>query len=1094
MKKCKNKEKRMAFIRSCILLIALLFFCTNVNFAQAGVSSTKEVNQKGIVITGKVTDGTTNEELIGVTVTVKGETGGVITDLEGNYSISVPYAEATLVFSYIGFQPQTVKLSGQTTLNVKLVEDTKALEEVVVVGYTTQKRENITGAVATITTKDLVQSPTANINNALAGRLPGLIVNQFSGGEPGVDKSELFIRGKATYGDQSPIVIVDGVERDMSYLSADEIETFTILKDAASTAPYGIRGANGVIVITTKRGQASEKATVNFKASVGFNNVVKTPSLLGSADYAILYNEALFNDAKMLGQDVNSLKLFSDDAISKFRRAKGDNSDGFGYNWDYFDYMFKPAMQQNYSLSVRGGTDKVRYFVLAGYGSQGSNYDHTDLSKFNTSPGFKKYNFRSNIDVDITEKFWVKLDLGARITDRTNIGSGASRLSNLAMTQPPYLPIVLEQNDNQANVAYYDKNPNGMLYGDQIYRFNLLGELSRSGYHTEKNTYLEGSFSLGYDLDFITNGLKIEGIFSYDAKERQNIKRQVPTYKEGYREYPGYATFNPNPDGRDIYMIPGYYQGAYKTGNKYESDQPVENALDQSEPQNRTYYQIKMSYGQSFNKVHNVFGMLLVNQFSEGKYKDSKVKPEHRYQGITGQFSYNFSNNYFAEFNFGYNGSENFAPSRRYGFFPAVSGGWVISNESFMERTNSWMDFLKIRASYGLVGNDKMSDDQRFAYLQLYESGGGYDFGEGGFGTNPGGWKEGKLANENVTWEKAKKMNLGLDATFLKQRLRFSFDYFQEDRYDILTVLSDDDKLGFPDIVGKDAPMINSGRVKNHGVEFELTWSDKIGKDFRYFIKPNLTFARNKVIEMNEVNYTYGWRQKTGKSLDANMLYVFDHFVKDQAEADRLNAAAYQPWGSLIPGDVVYRDLDGDGKITDENDRMQMGYSRNPEIQFGLPVTLSYKGFDFSVLFQGAAHSSLLLKDAAVYDFPNYDQDKTGRVRPLHLNRWTPETAETATYPVLHMGAHPNNKNSNSSLFMYDASYIRLKNIELGYTLPKKAIRFAGLNNVRFYAQAQNIITWDRLGELDVDPEMKNGSGDWYPILKVFNFGVDVTF
>lgn len=1075
------------------LTISLLLFSCTMQLSASNFEA-KENQQSQLTITGVVVDKDTQETLIGVSVMVRGTSEGAATDLDGKFSIKVPYAEATLAFSYVGYASQTIELKGQKTLRVELVEDSKALDEVVVVGYRTQKRENITGAVSTITTKDLVQSPTANINNALAGRLPGLLVNQFSGGEPGVDKAQLLIRGKSTYGDQSPIVIVDGIERDMSYLAADEIETFTILKDAASTAPYGIRGANGVIVVTTKRGQASEKATVNFKASAGFNQVGKKPNLLGSADYATLYNEALRNDALMNGQTGTPNGLFSDEAIANFRKARGDNSDGLGYDWDYFDYMLKSAFQQNYNLSVRGGGRTARYYVMAGYSDQGTNYKHVDLSKYDTSPKFKKYNFRSNIDVDITKDFWIKLDLGARITDRTNIGSSAGRLMNFAMTQPPYLPIVLDQNDNADNQDYYERNPDGMLFGDQIYRYNLLGELSRSGYHTQKYTYLEGSFTLGHKLDFITEGLRAEATFSYDAREEQWIRREVPGYSEGYRAYPGYATFRPDA-GTDIYKTPGngLYQGKYVTGNKYDSDQTVGNKFEQSNPTNRTYYQAKLIYEHSFNKMHNVSALMLFNRSTEGMYDGGKVRADHRYQGLTGQFGYNFSSRYFAEFNFGYNGSENFAKSKRYGFFPAASAGWVVTNEKFMEHTKSWLDFFKLRASYGLVGNDKLPGN-RFGYLQFFQGGEGYDFGDPTFGTNPGGWREGNLANALLTWEKSKKLNIGFDSDFFKQRLRISIDYFREKRYDILTSLDGSDKLGFPEIVGKVAPQLNIGKVDNHGVEIEVTWSDKIGRDFRYFIKPNFTFVRNKVKYMHEIPYDHSWRSKTGHPMDVNMLYVFDHFVRDQAEADELNAKGYQPWGTLIPGDAVYKDLDGDGKISDLNDRMAMGYPRTPEIQFGIPVTLQYKGVDFSVLFQGAANANIMLKDAAVFDFPNYDNDKIGRVRPMHMNRWTPETANTARYPALHLGSHTNNKNENSSLYMYDGKYIRLKNIELGYTLPNRIIRVAGLSNVRVYAQAQNLITWDKLGDIDVDPEIRNGGGDWYPILKVFNFGIDVTF
>ena len=337
--------------------------------AAKGTMPVQAEQQRQIVVKGKVVDKQTKEGLIGASVTVKGLTTGAVTDINGNFTINVPYAEATIVVSYIGYQPQDVKLAGRKELVVELIEDAKALEEVVAVGYMKQRKETMTGAVATITTKDLTQSPTANLNNALAGRLPGLIANQYMGGEPGVDKAEVFIRGKATFNAQNPIVIIDGVERDMTYLAADEIETFTILKDASATAQYGIRGANGVVVITTKRGQSSDKASVNFKASYGFNKAVKFPTYLGSADYMTLYNEAMINDAHMNGQsaeEISKLNLFKKEAIDAHRA-------GQGYDWDYFDYAFKTAPQQDYTLSIRGGNDRVKYFVMANYFNQGTN-------------------------------------------------------------------------------------------------------------------------------------------------------------------------------------------------------------------------------------------------------------------------------------------------------------------------------------------------------------------------------------------------------------------------------------------------------------------------------------------------------------------------------------------------------------------------------------------------------------------------------------------------------------------------------------------------------------------------------------------------
>lgn len=824
--------------------------------AQTGRTAKVQATQSNkITVSGTVLDKTTNDPLIGVSVVVKGvANAGTITDMDGKFTLKLPYAEAPLVFSYLGYQPQEIVPGAKKELTVLLQEDTKALQEVVVVGYTKQRKETMIGSVATITTKDLTQSPTANINNALAGRLPGLIVNQYAGGEPGVDQSELFIRGKATYGNQSAIVIVDGIERDMSYLAPDEIETFTILKDASATAAYGIRGANGVIVITTKRGKAAEKATVNLKASIGINQPIGFPEYLGSADYATLYNEARLNDAKMTGADISSLNLFSQQAIDNFRRAKGDNSDGLGYDWDYYDFAFKPGLQEDVSLSIRGGTDKVRYYVLANYFSQGGNYKYSNAGEYDSQTKFTRYNFRSNIDININRYLSTRLDLGARITDRNAPGTTAGRLMTICATQPPYLPILVEENAHPQNEEYIQQNPRGMLYGDNIYRYNLLGELSRTGYLNEKNTYLNGSFAMNLDMEFLTKGLKAEVMFSYDASEGRWINRKLDTYKDGYREYPKYATFMPI-EGSDAYMAGGHYTGAYKTGNKYDIDQTIGNGFSHNASDGRTYIQARLDYNRLFSNRHEVTAMLLANRGNR------TVNNELAYhsQGITGRFAYYYNQKYLMEFNFGYNGSENFAPGKRYGFFPAGSIGWVVSEEEFMKKA-SWIDFLKVRASYGLVGSDNVSS--RFPYLAFYGGGSGYDFGNN-FGTNVGGTSEGNLANANLTWEKARKLNVGIDFTTLNQRLALTIDAFYEYRFDIITDMNSDGIMGYPDIVGKDAALQNLGEVSNRGVDIELSWNDKIGKDFRYYIRPNLTFSRNRLEYKAEVARKNSWRKET---------------------------------------------------------------------------------------------------------------------------------------------------------------------------------------------------------------------------------------
>jgi TonB-dependent SusC/RagA subfamily outer membrane receptor len=661
-------------------------------------------------VSGTITDGSTGETLAGVSVGIEGTTIGVISDLKGEYTIDIPdnkVDNAVLFFSYVGYLPEKVNWSKQSTVDVKLSPDIQRLNEVVVMGYTTQSRATVTGSIATMTTEDLKQSPTANLTNALAGRLPGMMVNQFSGGEPGVDASDVYIRGFGTYNDKSPIVIVDGVERSMNYLAAEEIESFTILKDASATAPYGVRGANGVIVITTKRGKVQDKASVSFKAAVGVNKPAKFPKYLGSADYAELYNEAVVNDNP--GVDKSTLNLFSDDAIAKFRKAKGDNSDGLGYDWDYFDYAFKPGLQQDYSLSIRGGSQRARYYVMANYFAQDGNYTHTDLHDYSTQAVFKRYNFRSNIDIDITNSFYARLDLGARITDRNAPGTTANRVVEFCNTQPSYLPIIVEKNDNPDNAAYLASNPDGMLYGDQLHRFNILGELSRTGYLNEKNTYMDGSFSLGHKLDFITEGLKFDVTFSYDASEGRWINRRVDSYTEGYREYPSYATFVPE-DGSDVYMSPGHYTGAYVTGNKYDVDQTIGNSFTHNDAVSRAYYQLKLSYDRNFG-AHAISAMILGNRSK----KTINENVPYCYQGLTGRVTYDFRKKYLLDADFGYNGSENFAKGKRYGFFPAISAGWIISNEDFMSDTKLWLDNLKI------TNKDLMNDYiQRERRVELF--------------------------------------------------------------------------------------------------------------------------------------------------------------------------------------------------------------------------------------------------------------------------------------------------------------------------------------------------------------------------------------
>ena len=560
--------------------------------------------------------------------------------------------------------------------------------------------------------------------------------------------------------------------------------------------------------------------------------------------------------------------------------------------------------------------------------------------------------------------------------------------------------------------------------------------------------------------------------------------------------YGGYATFYPT-GGLGIYSDPEQvrYSGAYTPAiDKFTVDKTKKNAYTAFSANSRMYMQAKLDYQRSFGN-HNVSGMLMMNRSQRNIGNDVA----YRYQGFAARATYDYANKYLFEANVGINGSENFSKAHRYGVFPSFSIGWIPTEESFMQGAKSWLDHLKFRGSVGWVGNDQGIG--RFLYVQYYDGTNGSNWALGpnynqGMG---GGLTEGNLANPDLTWERGIKYNAGIDMRLLNNRLSLSVDAFYERRWDIITNTGGSDVVGIPDVLGKTSSYVNAGTVINRGVDLELGWNDRIGRNFSYYVRFNAGFARNKILEMMEIEREVPWMRRTGCRVGEHFVYEVDHFVADQAEADRLNAMndgfGYQPWGKLGPGDVVYKDLNNDGKIDDQHDLKPMGNPKIPELQFGLPMGFSYKGWDLSLLFQGAALSSLQLSGPAVFDFPvmGAQGNNMGKVKGMHLDSWTPENPD-AKYPALHLNSHPNNKNASSSLFLYDSSYIRLKNIEIGYSLPQKWIQKAHLQQVRFYVQGMNLLTLDKLGDVNMDPETGDGDGSWYPIQKVYNFGVNVTF
>ena len=1078
----------------CFPVVPLVLGPVPVN-AASKVSSDDKITVQGTVLD---TDGL---PIIGASVLVKGLTGiGAVTDVDGHFTLNVPYADAILNFSFIGFTPVEFPLEGKTDIKVVMKEDTQTLNEVVVVGFGTQRKQTVTGSLTSINVKELSQSPSANVSNALAGRLPGLTVTQYSGGEPGKDLGTLTIRGLSTYngGAQAPIVIVDGVERSFTDLSPDEIETFSILKDASATAVYGVRGANGVVIVTTKRGNKSEKPVVDFKAQVGMSSPVKFSDYLGSADYATLYNQALKNDNPGYADDpAVQAKLFPEQMIANWRLAKGDNSDGLGYDIDYFKYAFKPSVQQDYSLTVRGGNDRARYFAMVGYFNQGGNYKYTKLNPtYNTNGGYQRFNLRSNIDVDITKDLYLRLGLGGRISKTRESGGGSESIIFTANTTPSMYPIVLENNGFPSNDDYYLAHPRGLLYGDTQFRKNILGEIAFMGYNLGQNTNFDGTFVLGYRLDWLTEGLKVEALMSYDMAESNKTKRVAARPLVNNESYGGYATFYPTV-GPQVFWNPNqpHYKGAYSPAvNTHTVDTVIGNEFEHGQSVGKTYMQFKIDYNRGFNG-HNVGAMLMVNR-SETKI-DNQVP--FRYQGFAARVTYDYKHRYLFETNLGINGSENFSKKNRYGIFPSLSLGWVITEENWMRGSRNWLDNLKLRVSTGVSGNDQGIG--RFLYVQYYDltNASNWQLGPNLDQSMGNGLQEGDLANPDLTWEKGQKVNVGLDVAMFHNRLTLTADAFYERRYDIITNTGGNDVIGIPDVFGKVSSWINAGEVINRGIDLELGWSDRVSKNFSYYIKFNAGFARNKIIDKLEIDRAVPWMQRTGRRIGEHFVYEVDHFVQSQEEADRLNSMnhgnGFQKWGNLVPGDVVYKDLNNDGIIDEHHDMRPMGNPKIPELQFGIPFGFQIKDFDMSFLLQGAALTSMMLHGPAVFDFPvmGAQGNDMGKVKKMHLDSWTPDNKD-ASYPALHLGNHPNNKNLNSSLFLYDASYLRLKNVEVGYAIPQQLLQKAKIQKVRFYFQGLNLFTIDGLGKVDVDPETKDGDGTWYPIQRVFNFGVNITF
>lgn len=996
------------------------------------VKSTSKPTVRQQNIAGHVTD-TAGIPLQGVTVQLKDQANtGTTTDSNGNFNLSVPDLQNTvLVFSYVGFLSQEIAVNNRNTIQVILEEEEAELSQVVILGFgQTQKKIAQTGSTASISNKELMQSPVSNITNALAGRLPGLITVQRSG-EPGRDKSDLYIRGIATLNSTAPLVTIDGVQKDYSAITTldpNEIENITILKDASATALYGVKGANGVVIVTTKRGKVG-KPVINVRTQTAIQSPTRMPEFLGSYDFATLYNEAYLND------NPNGTQLpYSEEALEAYRTG----SDPLKYpDVDWIDEVLENSLSSQTNLSLSGGGKTARYFVNMGYMYQDGLYKTERKELYNPKFELKRYNFRSNVDIDFDKDFSVGLNLYGSIENRNYPDVSASSMFGglLSRIPPNAFPI-------RYPTGFWGIHATG--YG------NPLARINDSGFTEEFNSSLSGMATANRKLDFITKGLSVKASFSFDGYFKNNFARRMNVRKAVY-------------NGIGDYDDPTNY--TYR-----DQDIPL-GAPSSTFNQNRdTWFDISLNYNNTFDK-HAVTGLLLANR--QHQVRGGSIP--YVSQGLVGRIAYAYDNRYFAEFNAGYNGTDNFAKEQRYGFFPAVSAGWVAVQD------HSIVKFLKFRGSYGLTGNDQLTvTNRRWLFIEEFQDGPGYSFGEQL--SNLNGITEGPLANPLITWETAQRSNFGFELKLLRNNLLdITADIFYEKRKDMLVLPQSIPYMsGIPT---NNLPPANFGQTENKGFELEISHRESVG-EFNYFVNANTSFARNKILEMDEENQAYPNLFRTGHPIGQEFGLIAIGFFENNE--DIINSRE-QTFGRVIPGDLKYYDVNGDG-IINNNDVAPIGRSPIPEIMYGLSGGFNYKNFDFSFLFQGAGNFTYVRELETAYEFYN-----GGKVMESHLGRWTPETAATATYPVLHSDFNDNN-HRKSSFFLRKGDYLRLKNLEFGYTFRGlKISKTHGISSLRLYANGMNLLTWDST-EGDFDPEAPSGRYWTYPQVRVFNFGLSANF
>lgn len=899
--------------------------------------------------------------------------------------------------------------------------DTLLQNDINRVAYGIQPKWMTTGAVSSVKGNEL-KSFVPNIANMLNGQIPGLVVQQW-GCEPGADSPAMNARGVNTYGSGTGLfIVIDGFQSTEAYfqqLTPQEIESITLLKDASATAIYGSKGANGVLLITTKRG-ASDKIKINFSIQSGFQQPLRLPEFLGAYDYATLYNEALVNDGKSPFYTPMDLEAY-----------KTGNDPIFHPDVDWYGTILRKAAPiTNYNFTASGSNEYFRYFVLLNVLDDRSLYRKAgNVSDFSKNGTYTRYNFRTNIDVKLSKRLQGAVTLGGTIEDKTNPGTSentSGMFDLMSSIAPNAFPVYVST---------------GMYGGNSMYS-NPLGDLMQTGYTSYNGRSLQAIFQLKGDLGFITPGLSVNGAVGFNT--------YFKSYSKKSRQY---ARYSVDRDNADEIIYTTYGQNTSLAGDESSSSQWRDYSL-----------QASLNYNRTFNGLHNIDAIYL------GSYNDYVVTgTDLSYKNIAmgGRVTYSYDKRYIGEFSFGYNGTENFPKGHRFGFFPAGSLGWILSNEAFL-KGNPILNYLKLRASYGIVGNDNIGGI-RYMFDQYYD---GYGYHLGNSNNVQDGLVQGKLANPDVTWEKEKKFNVGFEAT-LVNKIDVSFDYFIQKRSNILS----QPYRTVPDYLGISRPDINIGKVGNKGLETSIRYNGIGKKDLTYFVETSLWYAKNKVVynaeAIQENEYLYG----TGRIVGQPFVLEAIGFFKDE---DDILKSPTQTFTDVRPGDIKYKDQNKDGKI-DSNDYYPIGYTSMPQITLGLHGGITFKGFDMDIFFQGAANRTVYCGGKYYHAFQN-----DAKVSSIALGRWTPETAETATYPRLSSENNLNNYQA-SSFWQKNGNFLKLRSLEIGYTLPFQLSRKINLEKVRIFANGTNLFSLDHMDGF-TDPETMSG----YPALRTISFGLSI--